>query len=102
MSAMASTLRNRRESLPESGRPSDRLTTREREVLVLLAGGRSVKEVAASLHISVFTLRGHIRGIITKLGVQSMTQAVSMAFRQGLIGGEPDPRGRSRDADRRA
>jgi len=61
------------------------LTPRERDVLVRLADGQSVTETADALHVSVFTIRGHVRGILTKLGVRSMTQAVALSLREGLL-----------------
>lgn len=75
--------RNRRdEAQPAAG--SD-LTPRERQVLGELAQGRSVAEVAEGLHLSVFTLRGHVRGILRKLDVRSIAQAVARALREGLV-----------------
>jgi two-component system, NarL family, response regulator LiaR len=62
------------------------LTPREREVLRHLAEGLLPSEIAACLHVSVFTLRGHVRGILKKLEVRSIAQAVSKAHREGLTG----------------
>lgn len=56
---------------------SDDLTTREREVLELLAQGLLYKEIAASLSISYATVNNHVRHIYEKLHVQSRAQAVA-------------------------
>ena len=61
------------------------LTDREAQVLNLLAQGKSNKEIASYLQIAEDTVKSHIRHILTKLGVQSRTQAVILAIRQGLV-----------------
>lgn len=61
------------------------LTAREREVLILLAQGRSPKTVARDLKISINTCRAHIRAILEKLGVHSQLAAVVQAGRLGLL-----------------
>ncbi|TME08799.1 MAG: response regulator transcription factor [Chloroflexi bacterium] len=64
------------------------LTDREAQVLNLLAQGKSNKEIASYLQIAEDTVKSHIRHILTKLGVQSRTQAVILAIRQGLVASE--------------
>jgi DNA-binding NarL/FixJ family response regulator len=66
------------EPLPEE------LTEREREVLVLLAAGRSNKEIARQLHVTERTVKGHVGNVLGKLGVVSRTQAAIYAMRHGL------------------
>ena len=63
----------------------DPLTTRESEVLGLLADGLGNKEIAARLSISEHTIKFHIRSILGKLGASSRTEAVSRGLRIGLI-----------------
>jgi DNA-binding CsgD family transcriptional regulator len=58
------------------------LTRREREVLELLAGGRSDAQIAAALHISPKTAGSHVSSILLKLGVANRTQAAAHARRQ--------------------
>jgi two-component system, NarL family, response regulator LiaR len=73
-------------SAPES--PVD-LTEREAEVLRLLARGQSNKQIAHSLHISEKTVKTHVSNILSKLGVQSRTQATLCAIRIGLVSANP-------------
>jgi DNA-binding NarL/FixJ family response regulator len=60
------------------------LTSREREVLKLLARGLTQAEIAGKLFISPKTVGGHIQRVLTKLGVHSRAQAVAFAHEQGL------------------
>ena len=62
------------------------LTPREREVLVLLARGRSQGQIADELVISEKTVATHIQRILAKLGVHSRAQAVAVAYRERLVG----------------
>lgn len=74
---------------PERSRTeAPELTAREREVLNLLAQGRSPKSVARELKISINTCRAHIRAILEKLGVHSQLAAVVQAGRLGLLAAE--------------
>jgi len=66
---------------PESPEP---LTEREKDVLRLLADGKANKEIASALSISDNTVKTHMGNILTKLGVQSRTQAALYAAQVGL------------------
>jgi DNA-binding NarL/FixJ family response regulator len=61
------------------------LTPRELEVLCLLGEGRQPATIAGDLHISSKTVAKHIERIIKKLEVNSRSQAIAYAFREGLI-----------------
>ena len=61
------------------------LTAREREVLRLLAEGRSNKEIGAMLYIAPKTASVHVSNILAKLGAASRTEAAAIAHRQGLL-----------------
>jgi DNA-binding NarL/FixJ family response regulator len=71
---------------PESPEP---LTVRETEVLRLLAQGQANKEIAFKLGIGERTVKTHVSNVLTKLGVQSRTQAALYAVQSGLV---PAPR----------
>jgi len=61
------------------------LTEREREVLVLVAGGRSNREIGQALVITERTARTHVSNVLRKLGLSSRTQAALVAVREGLV-----------------
>jgi DNA-binding NarL/FixJ family response regulator len=61
------------------------LTTRETEILALLAGGAGNKEIAGQLRISEHTAKFHVSSILSKLGAATRTEAVSRGYRLGLI-----------------
>jgi DNA-binding NarL/FixJ family response regulator len=63
----------------------ERLTRRERDVLELIARGRSNKRIALELGISEKTVKTHVGHLLAKLGVSDRTQAALMAVRQGLV-----------------
>jgi len=64
------------------------LTEREAEVLRLLAQGQSNKEIAQTLQIVEDTVKTHVKHILSKLGVQSRTQAALCAMRLGMLSAE--------------
>lgn len=63
----------------------DRLTPREREVLVLLGRGRSNLEVAAALTVSETTAKTHVSRVLAKLGCRTRLEAAAVAHRAGLV-----------------
>ncbi|MFH1169665.1 MAG: response regulator transcription factor [Chloroflexota bacterium] len=65
--------------------PYDRLTAREREVLKLIADGRTSREIADSLFISLKTVLGHRTKIMEKLGIHNRTELIKYAIRKGLV-----------------
>jgi PAS domain S-box-containing protein len=82
---------------PSGGRPGERRTTsrptspgpeltpRQRDVLRILAEGKSTGEIALDLGLSPTTVRNHVAGLIAALGVHSRLQAVVAARRAGLL-----------------
>jgi DNA-binding NarL/FixJ family response regulator len=64
--------------------PHAELTERERDVLALIAQGKSNKEIAAALHLTEGTVKGYVSAILTKLGVADRTQAALYAVKHGL------------------
>ena len=63
------------------GRPGSQLTAREREVLELIAAGRSNREIARTLALAEKTVKTHVSNILMKLGVADRTQAALWAVR---------------------
>lgn len=61
------------------------LSCREAEVLRLMAGGKSNKEIGGGLFISETTVKSHVKNIFAKLNVFSRTEAIATASRRGLI-----------------
>lgn len=69
-----------------AGRVTSReLSDREREVLVLVAEGRSNKQIAKALGIADGTVKVHVASILEKLGAQGRSEAVAVAVRRGLV-----------------
>lgn len=65
--------------------PGEPLTSRETEVLALLANGAGNKEIASRLRISEHTVKYHVSSILNKLGAATRTEAVTRGYREGLI-----------------
>ena len=72
-------------SAPHDTRQHDQLTRREREVLELIAGGRSNKRIALELGISEKTVKAHVGHVLAKLGVSDRTQAALLAVQRGFV-----------------
>ena len=81
------------ELVRHTGAPQELLSAREREVLVLIAGGLSNREIAGRLFLSETTVKTHVANILGKLGLKSRTQAALYAMRNNLTDGveENDP-----------
>ncbi|MFI1327394.1 helix-turn-helix transcriptional regulator [Streptomyces sp. WAC04189] len=100
----AAPLRERLDDLVRRARPADtgdratQLTAREQEVLRLLARGRSNRQIGEELFITAKTASVHVSNILAKLEAASRTEAVAVAYRQGLIA--PETAGPGRPADR--
>lgn len=80
-----------REVLQTISQPTDQherlLTSRQREVLVLIAQGKRMKEIAATLKISVRTVEDHKSQLLHALGAKNTADLVKFAVRQGLVSG---------------
>jgi DNA-binding NarL/FixJ family response regulator len=63
---------------------SPQLTERERQVLLLITGGKNNQEIADALKVSEGTIKFHVNGILRKLNVSDRTQAVLVALKRGI------------------
>lgn len=64
--------------------PHEELTSREMEILLLMAEGKANQEIADELYIALKTVKTHVSNILSKLSVQDRTQAVIYAFKHSL------------------
>jgi DNA-binding CsgD family transcriptional regulator len=71
----------------------DGLTTREVEVLRLITTGKSNRDIADALFISLNTVANHVRSILSKTGAANRTEAAAYAMRHGLASAVPPPSG---------
>lgn len=63
----------------------DALTPREIEVLSLIAAGKANKVIADQLSVTEETVKGHVKGILSKLGAKDRTHAVTIGLKRGII-----------------
>jgi DNA-binding NarL/FixJ family response regulator len=78
-------LRDHRSIERQRHAPFDSLTNRERQVLIALAAGKSVESIASEWVVSTATVRTQVRGILTKLDVNSQLAAVAKARAAGVL-----------------
>ncbi len=64
---------------------SEKLTAREFDVLTLMAEGKRNKEIGGTLRIAEDTVKMHVKNLLSKLGVNDRTEAVTVAIRRGLL-----------------
>ena len=74
---------HREDSTPPG--PHPHLTPRQNQVLHLLAHGRSTAQIAEELHLSIDTVRNHVRRMLRALGAHSRIEALAVAHREGIL-----------------
>lgn len=82
LNALAKALRR---TVGDELRDRNRLTAREKEILLLVAVGNSSKEIAKKLFLSVSTVETHRANLMTKVGARNVAQLVQYAFENGLL-----------------
>ncbi len=70
---------------PAGDAPIEEMTGREREILRLVAGGYSNREIALALHVAEGTVKNHVSSILAKMGVRDRTRAVLKAAERGYL-----------------
>ncbi len=93
---MVGAARTRRRQQVDVLRPFARLSSREGQVLRALASGSGVARIAAAWCVSEATVRSQVRGVLTKLGVNTQLEAVALAHRSGWLERDVPP-GRARE-----
>lgn len=61
------------------------LTAREMDVLALIVRGMGNKQIASELKIAEYTVKNHVKNVLSKLGVDDRTQAATSALQRGII-----------------
>ena len=72
-------------AMPAASRERDKLSPREREIIILLAKGASNKEIARTLNVAESTVKIHVQNILRKLNLTSRVQAAVYAVEAGLV-----------------
>jgi two-component system nitrate/nitrite response regulator NarL len=83
--------RNISRKAQEEQRPLNRLTERERDVLMGVARGLTNKQIGTELFMSVHTVKLHVQNILKKTGLPNRTEAAVLAVREGLLDDDPTP-----------
>jgi DNA-binding NarL/FixJ family response regulator len=84
---------NARQQPPTNKPPAPHLTSREREIVQLLAEGKSTKEIAITLGLSVKTAETHRSNLMRKLGLHSVGEVVLYAVRNNIVQVAPEAPG---------
>jgi two-component system, NarL family, nitrate/nitrite response regulator NarL len=82
---LADTLRTLQNNSSKSESSLGKLTSREREIIILLASGASNKQIARTLDLAESTVKIHVQGILRKLNLASRVQAAVYAVEHGLV-----------------
>ena len=69
----------------QEGAPEEQLTTRQREILQLIAEGKATKDIASGLNLSIKTVETHRKDLMARLGIRDVPGLVRYAIRAGII-----------------
>jgi len=72
----------------QEGAPEEQLTTRQREILQLIAEGKATKDIASGLNLSIKTVETHRKDLMARLGIRDVPGLVRYAIRAGIIKAE--------------
>jgi DNA-binding NarL/FixJ family response regulator len=72
----------------QEGGPEEQLTTRQREILQLIAEGKATKDIASGLNLSIKTVETHRKDLMERLGIHDVPGLVRYAIRSGIIKAE--------------
>jgi len=72
----------------QEGAPEEQLTTRQREILQLIAEGKATKDIASGLNLSIKTVETHRKDLMERLGIHDVPGLVRYAIRSGIIKAE--------------
>ena len=74
--------------MQQEGAPEEQLTTRQREILQLIAEGKATKDIASGLNLSIKTVETHRKDLMERLGIHDVPGFVRYAIRSGIIKAE--------------
>ena len=74
--------------MQQEGAPEEQLTTRQREILQLIAEGKATKDIASGLNLSIKTVETHRKDLMERLGIHDVPGLVRYAIRSGIIKAE--------------
>ena len=74
--------------MQQEGEPEEQLTTRQREILQLIAEGKATKDIASGLNLSIKTVETHRKDLMDRLGIHDVPGLVRYAIRAGIIKAE--------------
>jgi DNA-binding NarL/FixJ family response regulator len=74
--------------MQQEGAPEEQLTTRQREILQLIAEGKATKDIASGLNLSIKTVETHRKDLMDRLGIHDVPGLVRYAIRAGIIKAE--------------
>jgi len=78
-------VRNRGTAKPDSGRPQEKLSPREKEIVTRIVRGESTRQMSLAMSITAETVRTYVKKVLAKLGAHSRLQLAALASRDGWL-----------------